>query len=63
MTIAVVAVGLHTLPTTAIIIMSIIAHRYLQKEKREPFDSRFVPPQVVPVTRCVPGVPDFILIV
>ena len=22
-----------------------------------------VPPQVVPVTRCVPGVPDFILIV
>ena len=23
----------------------------------------FVPPQVVPVTRCVPGVPDFILIV
>ena len=42
---AVVAVGLHTLPTTAIIVMS-TAHRYLQQKKREPFDSRFVPPQV-----------------
>ena len=43
MTIAVVAVGLHTLPTTAIVIMS-IAHRYLQKEKRKPFDFRFLYP-------------------
>ena len=33
MIIAVVAVGLHTLPTTAIIVMS-IAHRYLQQKKR-----------------------------
>ena len=114
MIIAVVAVGLHTLPTTAIIVMS-IAHRYLQQKKRRtrvllfctPSGARLrylqeavvcsfslhppnrpgreatsgfspeedtkkarnfrfslsVPPQVVPVTRCVPGVPDFILIV
>ncbi len=34
MIIAVVAVGLHTLPTTAIIVMS-IAHRYLQKKREE----------------------------
>ena len=29
------------------------------QKKREPFDSRFVPPQVVPVMRCVPLQPDF----
>ena len=29
------------------------------QKKREPFDSRFVPPQVVPVSLCVPGQPDF----
>ena len=29
----------------------------MQKEKREPFDSRFVPPQVVPIMPCVQGQP------
>ena len=28
-------------------------------KKREPFDSRFVPPQVVPIMPCVQGQPDF----
>ena len=47
MIIAVVAVGLHTLPTTAIIIMS-TAHRYLQQKSEKLSFLASVPPQVVP---------------
>ena len=43
---AVVAVGLHTLPTTAIIVMS-IAHRYLQQKKRRTLVLLFVPLEVL----------------
>ena len=46
MIIAVVAVGLHTLPTTAIIVMS-IAHRYLQQKKRRTLVLLFVPLEVL----------------
>ena len=42
---AVVAVGLHTLPTTAIIVMS-IAHRYLQQKSEKLSFLASVPPQV-----------------